>query len=44
EELEEIAESSSTKIEIISVETREGIQLRELSGIAAILRYPVHRE
>jgi len=39
EQLEEIAENMGTEIEIISIETREGIQLKDLGGIAAILRY-----
>ncbi len=32
-----------TKIEIISTETREGVQLRDIGKVAAILRYEVHR-
>lgn len=39
EEFENIAKKFSTKIEIISTETREGVQLRDLGKIAAILRY-----
>ncbi|MEM4336683.1 MAG: peptide chain release factor aRF-1 [Candidatus Woesearchaeota archaeon] len=42
EELEEKAEKSGAKTEVISVETREGIQLKEMGGVAAILRYEVH--
>jgi len=37
--LEEQAEKSGSTVHIISVETREGVQLRDLGGIAAILRY-----
>ncbi len=39
EELNEIAEKNGSKVEIISVETREGVQLRDLTGIGAILRF-----
>ena len=42
DELEKEAEKVGTTIEVISVETREGVQLRDLGGIAALLRYPVH--
>ncbi len=41
EKLEEEAEKFSTNIEIISTETREGIQLRDMGRVAALLRYPV---
>lgn len=41
EELDATAEKSGTRVEIISVETGEGVQLRELGGMAALLRYPV---
>ena len=41
EELERLAEPFSTKIEIISTETSEGAQLKELGKFAAILRYAV---
>jgi peptide chain release factor subunit 1 len=36
------AKKFGTNIEVISTETREGVQLKEMGGIAAILRYPVH--
>ena len=36
------AANYSTKVEIISLETQEGAQLKEFGGIAAILRYEVH--
>jgi peptide chain release factor subunit 1 len=39
EEFENMAKQFSTKVEIISTETREGVQLRDLGKIAAILRY-----
>ncbi len=40
-QLEEQAHAGGAEVKVISVETREGIQLRDLSGIAAILRYEV---
>ena len=39
---EEEAEKYGTKVQIISMETREGIQLKEFGGIAAMLRYEIH--
>lgn len=39
EEFEKEAEALGTTVEIISTETREGAQLKDLSGFAAILRY-----
>ena len=42
EELEELAKKFGTTVKIISTETREGVQLREIGKIAAILRYEVH--
>jgi peptide chain release factor subunit 1 len=39
EELSEKAEESGAEIKIISTETREGQQLKDLGGVAAILRY-----
>lgn len=41
EQLEKEAEKTSTKIEIISIDTKEGSQLKDLGGVAAILRYAV---
>ncbi len=41
EALEEIAKRFNTKVQIISVETREGVQLRDLGKVAAILRFPI---
>ncbi len=40
-ELEELADKGGAKVHIISTETREGVQLRDLGGIAAILRYEI---
>ena len=37
--MEEKAEGYGTESIVISIETREGAQLKELGGIAAILRY-----
>ena len=42
EEFEEKAEAFGTKVEIISVDTREGVQLRDMGRYAAILRYELH--
>jgi peptide chain release factor subunit 1 len=36
------AEKMGTTVMIISTETREGVQLRDLGKIAAILRYEIH--
>ncbi|MDD3175514.1 MAG: Vms1/Ankzf1 family peptidyl-tRNA hydrolase, partial [Candidatus Nanoarchaeia archaeon] len=41
EELEKAAELVGTNVEIISVETREGVQLRDMGKVVAILRYAV---
>lgn len=41
DEIEELAKSFGTKVEYISVETREGIQLRDMGKIAALLRYSI---
>jgi len=38
---EDEAEKMGTKVKIISTETREGVQLRDMGKIAAILRYEV---
>ncbi|MBN2052473.1 peptide chain release factor aRF-1 [Candidatus Woesearchaeota archaeon] len=42
DEFDKEAQKFGTKTEVISTETREGVQLKEMGGIAAILRYPVH--
>ncbi|MBD3304259.1 helix-turn-helix domain-containing protein [Candidatus Woesearchaeota archaeon] len=39
DEFEEIAGQFSTEVKIISTETREGVQLRDIGGVAAVLRY-----
>lgn len=39
EELEEIANKFGSTIKLISTETREGVQLKEMGGVGAILRY-----
>ena len=41
DELIEVAEQFSSNVEIISTETREGNQLKDMGGYAAILRYDV---
>jgi len=38
------AEKMNTTVYIISIETREGVQLKEIGKIAAILRYEMHTE
>ncbi len=40
-ELEALAEQMSTEIKIISVDTKEGQQLRDLGKVAALLRYEI---
>jgi peptide chain release factor subunit 1 len=42
DEFDELAKKFSTEVKIISTETREGVQLRDIGKIAAILRYPVN--
>ncbi len=44
DEFEAIAKNYGTTVKIISVETREGAQLRDLGKVASILRYPAHIE
>ncbi len=41
EQFEVTAKAFSTEVFIISTETREGVQLRDLGKIGAILRYPI---
>ena len=41
EDLEEKAQKSNVEVFIISVDTQEGQQLRDLTGIAAILRFAI---
>jgi len=40
-ELEELAQQGGAEVKIISVETREGVQLKDLGKIAAILRFEI---
>ncbi|MFO8016689.1 MAG: LAGLIDADG family homing endonuclease [Candidatus Woesearchaeota archaeon] len=42
EEMENIAKQFNTEVSIVSTETREGVQLRDIGKIAGILRYEVH--
>lgn len=42
EDFENTAKQMGSAVELISVETREGVQLRDLGKIAALLRYEVH--
>ena len=42
EEFEDAAKPFGTTVKIISTQTREGVQLRDLGKVAAILRYEVH--
>ncbi len=39
DELEEKAKQYSTEVKIISTDTREGVQLRDIGKVGAILRY-----
>jgi peptide chain release factor subunit 1 len=39
DKFEQEAKNMGTEIRIVSVETREGVQLRDMGGVAAILRY-----
>jgi peptide chain release factor subunit 1 len=40
-DLEDKAKDGGSEVRVISVETREGIQLRDLGGMAAILRFEI---
>jgi stalled ribosome rescue protein Dom34 len=42
EEFENEAKKFNTNVTIISIETREGVQLRDIGKIAAILRYDIN--
>lgn len=42
EELEELAENSGAETEIISTETQESIQFKNLGEIGAILRFLIY--
>lgn len=41
EQFESTAKAFSTEVKIISTETREGVQLRDIGRVGAILRYPL---
>ena len=41
ETFEQAAEPLGTSVKIISTETREGVQLRDMGKVAALLRYPM---
>jgi len=41
DQFQDLAEEQGTEVRLISSETREGVQLREMGKIAAILRYAV---
>ena len=41
EKFEEEAKKTNTEVQILSTETREGVQLRDLGKVGAILRYEV---
>ncbi len=43
-ELEDKAKAGGAEVKVISTETREGVQLKDLGGIAAILRYEMAEE
>jgi peptide chain release factor subunit 1 len=43
DKLEQKAEAINARVEIISIETREGAQLKDLGGVAAILRYSINQ-
>ena len=40
-EFEELAQKGGAELKIISTETREGVQLKNLGGVAAVLRFPI---
>jgi len=40
-EFENLADKKSTHIEIISNETKEGQQFKQLGGVGALLRFPI---
>ncbi len=43
EEFEAEAEKTNAKVKLISIDTREGAQLKEMGKVAAILRYPMQQ-
>jgi len=40
-DLEEKAQGGGSEVKVISIETREGVQLKDLGGVAAILRFEI---
>lgn len=42
QELEKMAEKTGAELKMISVETREGEQLKEMGGVGAILRFKIY--
>lgn len=44
DEFDAIAKKFSTEVRIVSTDTREGVQLRDLGKIACIMRYPANLE
>ena len=42
DEFEEKANTMGTKVFIVSIETKEGVQLRDLGGVGAVLRYAIN--
>lgn len=44
DELEAVAKNFSTEVMIISTDTREGAQLRDIGKIGAVLRYALHQQ
>jgi len=42
EELEKMCEKTGTKLQLISLDTVEGKQLKDLGRLAAILRYEIY--
>lgn len=43
DEFMEIANNFNTRVEIISIDTKEGFQLKELGGVASILRFALNQ-
>jgi len=41
DEFEALAKNFGTEVKIISTETREGAQLRDIGMLGAMLRYPI---
>ncbi|MEK6854811.1 MAG: hypothetical protein AABX73_01175, partial [Nanoarchaeota archaeon] len=41
DEFEELASKSNSEFHIVSIDTQEGLQLKDLGGVGAVLRYQV---